>query len=440
MNRYRIILAVIIVLLSGCAGTESIETTAAIETVQETEKPETETAAPKFNAEAYKAECIPVNYREFFRYEDRYKGTKVYQILEVSQVMNNGDLRCYSDSDGDGFTDDEYYVQDNRQEKDMRILKDDKIVVWGIYAGTSKLTRAINDVQEDVFTIDAEIIELLDESGNIAFQGQTASGNIGAESGGLSENGTSLNKFGSVPSIAANIFGSDGTDWSWKSDSTGYYIIPYCSDGTYYIWFALENNTIWANAAYTVEVSEMESTPSGGLICRGEMYRATKENPEYNGIVEVTWNSMESIDFCSVKMVDGHQLTDVDMVADDYSYYGITDDSIGGELYLGNAKADEYYEADDGWRAEFVFPYSDIDVISDDELKLATDEQLRIGKNEIYANHGRMFSSQELQDYFNSCSWYTPSIRPEDFNESVFSEIEKKNIQRIQAEIDRRSR
>lgn len=30
--------------------------------------------------------------------------------------------------------------------------------------------------------------------------------------------------------------------------------------------------------------------------------------------------------------------------------------------------------------------------------------------------------------------------RPEAFNESVFSEIEKENIQRIQAEIDRRSR
>ena len=91
------------------------------------------------------------------------------------------------------------------------------------------------------------------------------------------------------------------------------------------------------------------------------------------------------------------------------------------------------------WESEFVFPYSDIDIIPDYELICATDEQLRIGKNEIYANHGRMFKDQELQRYFNSCSWYTPSVRPEDFNESVFNQTEKDNIMRIQAEIDRRA-
>lgn len=62
----------------------------------------------------------------------------------------------------------------------------------------------------------------------------------------------------------------------------------------------------------------------------------------------------------------------------------------------------------------------------------------RIGKNEIYASRGRIFTSEDLQQYFNSRSWYVPSVAPEDFDESVFSQTEKENIKRIQAEIDRR--
>ncbi len=107
----------------------------------------------------------------------------------------------------------------------------------------------------------------------------------------------------------------------------------------------------------------------------------------------------------------------------------------------GAAKADGYFYSErgaDNWESEFVFPYSDIDFIPDNELRAATDEQLRIGKNEIYASHGRMFTSQDLQQYFNSCSWYKPSIAPENFDESVFNDCEKDNIRRIQAEIDRR--
>ena len=102
-----------------------------------------------------------------------------------------------------------------------------------------------------------------------------------------------------------------------------------------------------------------------------------------------------------------------------------------------NQQAFEY--ADEGWEAEFIFPYSDIDIIPDDELEAATNEQLRIGKNEIYANHGRMFNSEDLQAYFDKCSWYIPSVDPDEFDESVLSETEKENIRRIQQEIDRRN-
>ena len=54
-----------------------------------------------------------------------------------------------------------------------------------------------------------------------------------------------------------------------------------------------------------------------------------------------------------------------------------------------------------------------------------------LADSEIFARHGRMFDDQELQDYFNSKSWYRGTIRPEDFSESMLSETEKANIETI---------
>lgn len=424
---YGIILTMIAVLMTGCGGAGAEGTIATEGMLVETQV--TEPSKPDFDEESYKAGCVPIDYREFFRYEDRYKGTDVYQILEVSQVMEDGGLRGYSITDG--LLGDEYYVQDSRYEKDMRILVDDKIIVWGTYTGTVKLTRAINDLQEDVFAIDAKIIELLDETADIGQQVRSESGQAEpAASMGDSLSGSDQDR---VPALTRDIFRQDPTtEVSWHSGSTGYYLIPFGSGEDRQIWFTTENNTIWANTAYTVDVSEIEEIPAGGIVCKGEMYQAAKEDPGYIGKVEVTW---ASTDLCSVA-IDGGQTTDVSMVADDYFYYGETSDSIGGKGDLGDMGADG---GDDLWYLEFIFPYSDVDAITDGELAAATDEQLRIGKNEIYANHGRMFNSQDLQDYFNGCSWYFPSIRPEDFDESVLSAIEKENIKRIQAEIDRRS-
>lgn len=120
------------------------------------------------------------------------------------------------------------------------------------------------------------------------------------------------------------IFASETKECSWKSDSTGYYMIPFYDSyaDTYNIWFTVDNNTAWANTVYTVTVSEMERTADGGITCRGKMMFATKSGDEENGTVEITWNSLELIDYPTIKMIDGNQLTEVDMIANDYGYYG----------------------------------------------------------------------------------------------------------------------
>ncbi len=61
-------------------------------------------------------------------------------------------------------------------------------------------------------------------------------------------------------------------------------------------------------------------------------------------------------------------------------------------------------------------------LIKDENVKKLNAKVMR---NEIYARHGRIFSTPEMKKIFEGVPWYKP--RPE-FNESELNEIEKKNI------------
>lgn len=60
---------------------------------------------------------------------------------------------------------------------------------------------------------------------------------------------------------------------------------------------------------------------------------------------------------------------------------------------------------------------ADIDYLSQYEVKLAV--------YEIFARHGKIFSDQALNEYFQAFSWYQPSS---DFDDSVLNEYEKHNL------------
>ena len=64
-----------------------------------------------------------------------------------------------------------------------------------------------------------------------------------------------------------------------------------------------------------------------------------------------------------------------------------------------------------------------------DDIKNLSLQQVNYAKNEIYARKGRQFQSVELQNYFNSKSWYKGTISPSAFSESLLSDVEKKNVE-----------
>lgn len=64
--------------------------------------------------------------------------------------------------------------------------------------------------------------------------------------------------------------------------------------------------------------------------------------------------------------------------------------------------------------------YSDINGLDSSALELA--------RNEIYARHGRRFSTSRLQQYFNTKTWYVGAIDPDDFDEGCLNKYELANI------------
>lgn len=96
--------------------------------------------------------------------------------------------------------------------------------------------------------------------------------------------------------------------------------------------------------------------------------------------------------------------------------------------YLGNAKADSWYEEIGDAGDEYILEDSANRYLTKEELMYLSKEDLRLARNEIYARRGRLFNSSDLQDYFNSMSWYYGTIPADQFDESVLNEYEKANL------------
>ena len=85
---------------------------------------------------------------------------------------------------------------------------------------------------------------------------------------------------------------------------------------------------------------------------------------------------------------------------------------------------------------DFIIEDSGIEIIDKDSAKQLSDEELRLAINEIYARHGRKFKSSDLQEYFDSKSWYEPKYEPDEFDKkqkTILSDVEIKNLETLTA-------
>lgn len=102
----------------------------------------------------------------------------------------------------------------------------------------------------------------------------------------------------------------------------------------------------------------------------------------------------------------------------------------------------QYYQnlIEEESRAQYIFPDSDKKYLTEDEIRRVEADMLVLGRNEIFARHGRMFNDAEIAAYFASKLWYEGTVPADQFNaETVFNDFEKKNVElikRIEDEIN----
>ncbi|WHY30394.1 TcaA 3rd/4th domain-containing protein [Bacillus wiedmannii] len=77
----------------------------------------------------------------------------------------------------------------------------------------------------------------------------------------------------------------------------------------------------------------------------------------------------------------------------------------------------------------FIFPDSDVRKLTSSDLTYLSKEQLKIARNEIYARHGHMFQTKDMQAYFSKQSWY----RENPYFTGKLTDIETYNVELIKS-------
>lgn len=83
----------------------------------------------------------------------------------------------------------------------------------------------------------------------------------------------------------------------------------------------------------------------------------------------------------------------------------------------GHGAARDRSPASDGEFAVtgYILPNSSTEYLTWEDYAALSRWELVLARNEIFARHGRRFQNQDIQAYFDSCSWYEGTIAPGGF-------------------------
>ncbi|SCY80919.1 YARHG domain-containing protein [Lachnospiraceae bacterium XBB2008] len=123
----------------------------------------------------------------------------------------------------------------------------------------------------------------------------------------------------------------------------------------------------------------------------------------------------------SEPQVDSSQIDETDSTdtVQETASTSVTDSTLANSENADTSKTDDY-----------IVDGTDSGYFLKEFFEQLTDEELRLARNEIYARHGRRFNSEDLNDYFNSKSWYTPQYDPDEFDakqDEILNTYEKAN-------------
>ncbi|MFR1715369.1 MAG: YARHG domain-containing protein [Butyricicoccus sp.] len=116
--------------------------------------------------------------------------------------------------------------------------------------------------------------------------------------------------------------------------------------------------------------------------------------------------------------------TSVSWLLDAYGYLDMNDYA---QQDTADTTAVEPASTADISSADYIFP-SDRQYITESDMAGWDQKTALLARNEIFARHGYVFQTQEIQNYFAAKSWYTPNSS---YDGSDLSDVEKANVDTI---------
>lgn len=174
------------------------------------------------------------------------------------------------------------------------------------------------------------------------------------------------------------------------------------------------------NGHRSFSYSIMDAWDQDGLEAVDESTEYRFINPNLIEIVELTLVVQDSSKFdpVSKKMKNGYFFSDQKMVSfEEFWYIKIEDNCRIYPITPGSEISKDR-----------KFKQASLKLLSENEIKTMSNYELQLMRNEIFADHGYIFRSIELESYFGNESWYNP--RYEDVT-SMLTELEKLNIETI---------
>lgn len=115
-----------------------------------------------------------------------------------------------------------------------------------------------------------------------------------------------------------------------------------------------------------------------------------------------------------------------DVVTSNMDFYN-HEDNVDEGMPAADGSSSPKSEKTEKLDAGYILPDSGTKLLTEADLEGLSAEECKIARNEIYARHGRKFTDGGLQAHFDACGWYKGTIEPDDFEESMLSEIEMAN-------------
>ena len=138
---------------------------------------------------------------------------------------------------------------------------------------------------------------------------------------------------------------------------------------------------------------------------------------EYSGVVELT------------RAIGDYESEVFSITA---RYADLMEEEAAEEIPTESETMTEQIEADNPYQDSILLWKSFDTPLTNEDFMGLSQEELRIARNEIYAAYGRIFTSQDLIDYFNSKPWYQGTTPADQFDDSVLTQVQKDNIEMIQ--------